>query len=173
LTLPDCQNHEDASCVVPAGTPAWIAPELIEATIPTWQPYDKTPFSTDNAVEIIRNAGLLFEDSGLLVNALRWSTEELKLAGFKHAAIPKNAALRKRLSKFFDACGGDLRLLQLQTLQLLAAREELDAGVGNIRFGEEHVFKFSAVFQVIKAGVRDLCIAQRKGFQFSVLLQRS
>ncbi|MCZ2343622.1 MAG: hypothetical protein LC104_17790 [Bacteroidales bacterium] len=58
---PDCQNREDASCIVPAGTPAWITPELVEATIRTWQPYYKTPLTIDDAIEIIRSAGLLFD----------------------------------------------------------------------------------------------------------------
>lgn len=58
---PDCQNREDAPCIVPAGTPAWITPELVEATIRTWQPYYKAPLSTEDAIEIIRNAGLLFQ----------------------------------------------------------------------------------------------------------------
>jgi len=57
----DCQSREDAQCIVPAGTPAWITPELVEATIRTWQPYYEAPLSTDDAIEIIRNAGLLFQ----------------------------------------------------------------------------------------------------------------
>jgi len=57
----DCQIREDASCILPAGTPAWITPELIEATIRTWQPYYKATLSTEDAIDIIRNAGLLFE----------------------------------------------------------------------------------------------------------------
>jgi hypothetical protein len=35
--------------------------ELVETTIRTWQPYYDTPLSTDDAIEIIRNAGLLFD----------------------------------------------------------------------------------------------------------------
>jgi hypothetical protein len=57
----DCENREDANCIVPAGTPTWITPELVEATIRTWQPYYKTPLLIDDAIEIIRNAGLLFD----------------------------------------------------------------------------------------------------------------
>lgn len=57
---PDCQNREDAKSIVPAGTPVWITPELVEATIRTWQPYYKTLLTIDDAIEIIRNAGLLF-----------------------------------------------------------------------------------------------------------------
>ncbi len=59
---PDCQKPEEAArLVLPAGTPAWITPELIEATVRTWQPYYEAPLSTDDAIEIIRNAGLLFQ----------------------------------------------------------------------------------------------------------------
>jgi len=58
----DCQKPEEApTLLLPAGTPAWITPELVEATIRTWQPYYKTPLTIDDAIEIIRNAGLLFQ----------------------------------------------------------------------------------------------------------------
>jgi hypothetical protein len=43
------------------GAPAGITPELVKATIRTWQPYYKTPLTIDDAIEIIRNAGLLFD----------------------------------------------------------------------------------------------------------------
>lgn len=58
---PDCRIREDAKRIVPAGTPDWITAELIEATIRTWQPYYPSSLSTDDAIEIIRNAGLLFD----------------------------------------------------------------------------------------------------------------
>lgn len=58
---PDCQKPEKAArLVVPAGTPDWITPELVETTVRTWQPFYKTLLTTDDAIEIIRNAGLLF-----------------------------------------------------------------------------------------------------------------
>ena len=57
----ECQSREDASCIIPAGIPNWITPELIEATIRTWQPYYRTPLSMEDAIEMIRNAGLLFD----------------------------------------------------------------------------------------------------------------
>ncbi len=56
----DCQSREDARCIIPAGTPNWITPELVEATVRTWQPYYQAPLSIDDAIEMIRNAGLLF-----------------------------------------------------------------------------------------------------------------
>jgi hypothetical protein len=57
----DCQKPEEATrLVLPAGTPDWITPELVEATVCTWQPYYKTPLTIDDAIEIIRSAGLLF-----------------------------------------------------------------------------------------------------------------
>lgn len=58
---PDCQKPEEAArLVVPAGTPDWITAELIEKTTHVWQPYYEAPLTTDDAIEIIRNAGLLF-----------------------------------------------------------------------------------------------------------------
>ena len=57
----DCRTRDDATSIVPAGTPDWITADLVEATIRTWQPYYETPLSTDDAIDIIRNAGLLFD----------------------------------------------------------------------------------------------------------------
>ncbi|MBI1314923.1 hypothetical protein GC176_26825 [bacterium] len=57
----DCRIRDDATSIVPAGTPDWITAELIEQTIRVWQPYDETPLTIDDAIEIIRNAGLLFD----------------------------------------------------------------------------------------------------------------
>lgn len=56
----DCAKPEGGgSITVPAGTPDWITLELVEATVRTWQPYYEAPLTTDDAIEIIRNAGLL------------------------------------------------------------------------------------------------------------------
>lgn len=52
--------EEAARLSLPAGTPDWITPELVEVTIRTWQPYYESPLSIDDAIEMIRNAGLLF-----------------------------------------------------------------------------------------------------------------
>jgi len=57
----DCRTRDDATSVVPAGTPDWITAELIEQTIRVWQPYYETPLTIDDAIDIIRNAGLLFD----------------------------------------------------------------------------------------------------------------
>ncbi len=58
----DCAKPEGGDATtVPAGTPDWITVELIEATIRTWQPYYATLLTTDDAIEIIRNAGRLFD----------------------------------------------------------------------------------------------------------------
>lgn len=57
----DCQNREDAKSIVPVGSPDWITTELIEATIRTWQPYYKNTLTPEDAVEMIRNVGLLFQ----------------------------------------------------------------------------------------------------------------
>lgn len=59
----DCQKPEGAasSLRLPAGTPSWITPELVELTLKTWQPYYKEPLTIDDAIGMIRNAGLLFD----------------------------------------------------------------------------------------------------------------
>lgn len=58
----DCQLRGDASeCIVPAGAPDWITPELIEATIRVWQPYYAEVLSPEDAVTMILDVGRLFE----------------------------------------------------------------------------------------------------------------
>lgn len=58
----DCQSRGDASnCIVPAGTPDWITPELIEATIRVWQPYYAEVLSPEEAVTMILDVGRLFD----------------------------------------------------------------------------------------------------------------
>jgi len=56
----DCQTRDDAKCIVPAGTPAWITPELIEATIRTWQPFYQEVLTTEEAITMIQTVGRLF-----------------------------------------------------------------------------------------------------------------
>lgn len=59
---PDCRTREDAQpSIVPAGTPDWITPELIEATIRTWQPYYKEVLTPEEAVTMILSVGRLFD----------------------------------------------------------------------------------------------------------------
>ena len=53
-------NREPARLVVPAGTPAWITPELLEQTIATWQPYYQQPLTVEGALEILIDVGRLF-----------------------------------------------------------------------------------------------------------------
>jgi hypothetical protein len=57
----DCQPREDAKSIVPAGSPDWITPELIEATIRVWQPYYEAILTPDDAVTMIMGVGRLFE----------------------------------------------------------------------------------------------------------------
>jgi len=58
----DCLSRGDASrCIVPAGAPDWITPELIEATIRVWQPYYAEVLSPEEAVTMILDVGRLFE----------------------------------------------------------------------------------------------------------------
>jgi hypothetical protein len=58
---PDCQTREDAKSIVPAGTPDWITPELVEATIRTWQPYYREVITPEEAVTMIRSVGRLYD----------------------------------------------------------------------------------------------------------------
>ena len=57
----DCQTREDATSIVPAGTPDWITAELIEATIRTWQPYYEATITPEEAVTMVVDVGRLFE----------------------------------------------------------------------------------------------------------------
>lgn len=45
---------------LPSGTPEWITPELVEATIRVWQPfYGKAQLSPADAVQILVGTGRL------------------------------------------------------------------------------------------------------------------
>jgi hypothetical protein len=58
----DCKAAEDAHPgILPAGAPDWITPELIEATIRTWQPYYEATLTPEEAVTILLDVGRLFE----------------------------------------------------------------------------------------------------------------
>ena len=56
----DCQIREDATSIVPAGTPDWITAELIEQTIRVWQPYYQAIVTPEEAVTMILNVGRLY-----------------------------------------------------------------------------------------------------------------
>ena len=58
---PDCSNTGgDLAVAVPAGTPAWITPELIDRTIEVWQPYYEKVLTPEEAVTMIQSVGRLF-----------------------------------------------------------------------------------------------------------------
>ena len=57
----DCQTRDDAKCIVPAGSPDWITPELIEETIRVWQPYYEATLTPEDAVTMIIDVGRLFD----------------------------------------------------------------------------------------------------------------
>ena len=54
-------ESDAASGIVPAGTPHWITPELIEATIRVWQPYYETVISPEEAITMIQSVGRLYQ----------------------------------------------------------------------------------------------------------------
>ena len=57
----DCRVAEGArSSIVPAGTPDWITPELVEATIRVWQPYYAELLTPEESVTMILNVGRLY-----------------------------------------------------------------------------------------------------------------
>jgi hypothetical protein len=59
---------------VPAGAPPWITPELLEATLETWQPHYDKPLTSEDALEILLNVDHLLavlEDSGNDQNEIR------------------------------------------------------------------------------------------------------
>ena len=57
----DCKVAEGARpSIVPAGTPDWITPELVEATIRVWQPYYEALLTPEDAVTMILNVGRLY-----------------------------------------------------------------------------------------------------------------
>jgi len=58
----DCKVAEGARpSIVPAGTPDWITPELVEATIRVWQPYYETLLTPEEACKMIVNVSRLFQ----------------------------------------------------------------------------------------------------------------
>ena len=58
----DCEVAEDARLsIVPAGTPDWITPELVEQTIRVWQPYYDAILTPEEAVTMIRSVGRLYQ----------------------------------------------------------------------------------------------------------------
>jgi hypothetical protein len=58
----DCVVEEAAGTgILPAGTPDWITPELVEKTIRVWQPYYDTVLTPEEAITMIQSASRLFE----------------------------------------------------------------------------------------------------------------
>ena len=58
---PDCSNTgTDIAVAVPAGTPTWITPELVERTIKVWQPHYHDVITAEEAVTMIQSVGRLF-----------------------------------------------------------------------------------------------------------------
>jgi hypothetical protein len=47
--------------ILPAGTPDWITPELVEQTVRVWQPFYQTLLTPEDAVTIILNVGRMFQ----------------------------------------------------------------------------------------------------------------
>ena len=58
----DCAVAEGArQGIVPAGTPDWVTPELVEQTIRVWQPYYDEVVTPEEAVTMILNVGRLYQ----------------------------------------------------------------------------------------------------------------
>ncbi|MGC8642330.1 MAG: hypothetical protein ACP5XB_20910 [Isosphaeraceae bacterium] len=57
----DCKEANGGRpATVPAGTPEWITPELIERTIEVWQPYYEEVLTPEEAVTMIQSVGRLY-----------------------------------------------------------------------------------------------------------------
>jgi hypothetical protein len=54
-----------AASALPPGTPAWVTPELVAATLDCWQPRFPKALTTEDAIQIITNAGRLLDALGL------------------------------------------------------------------------------------------------------------
>jgi hypothetical protein len=62
------QPAPNGEVAVPAGAPAWITAQLLQATIETWQPHYERPLTPEDALEILLNVDRLLaflEDSGV------------------------------------------------------------------------------------------------------------
>lgn len=59
--LEPADRRDDAPVAALPDTPAWITPELIQATQKVWEPRYGRPLSREEAITIVRNAGRLFE----------------------------------------------------------------------------------------------------------------
>ena len=55
-------SPEDVS--VPSGAPKWVTPALITKTLQVWQPYYDYPLTTNDALDMLLNVGLLFDTLG-------------------------------------------------------------------------------------------------------------
>ena len=59
--LEPADRRGDAPGAAVPDTPAWITPELIQATQKVWEPRYGRPLSPEEAITIVQNAGRLFE----------------------------------------------------------------------------------------------------------------
>jgi len=57
---PDRTPEAQAASQLPAGTPAWITPELVALTIRVWQPFYDSPLTVADAVTMLGNVSRLF-----------------------------------------------------------------------------------------------------------------
>lgn len=54
-------SAENLKRLLPPATPKWITPELVELTLRTWQRYHAHPLTVEDAIDMIRNAGRMFD----------------------------------------------------------------------------------------------------------------
>lgn len=54
-------SHKNLRTPLPPATPKWITPELVELTLRTWQRYYSHPLTVEEAIDMIRNAGRMFD----------------------------------------------------------------------------------------------------------------
>jgi len=58
----ETRDSQPAAVTVPAGAPSWITADLIARTIQVWQPFYENPLTTEDALEMIMNVAVLFEN---------------------------------------------------------------------------------------------------------------
>ncbi len=61
MSAADAKKDKESGTIqraaLPAGTPAWITPELVEMTLDVWQPYCSHELTVTEAITILRNTG--------------------------------------------------------------------------------------------------------------------
>lgn len=55
------ERNEASATALPAGTPAWVTPELVSLTRKVWEPRYGRPLPLEEAITIVLSVGRLFD----------------------------------------------------------------------------------------------------------------